>query len=125
MIFLSLFFTSCENEDAVAENCLDYKHARITQVDLEEFNVEKNFDLPIQLKYEVVNSCGDFYDFEVERNDKIYDIKVKTKYEGCECNEMLGEKNIVYYFRATETGTYTLNFSVSTTEYITKIVTVN
>jgi len=119
---VSLFFISCTNEDNQSENCLDFKHASITNVDTEILTVEKNKDLPIQLTYTIENSCGNFYDFDVVRQDKIYDIKINAKYEGCTCNEIASNKQITYYFRAIESGIYTLNFSVSNNEFISKTI---
>lgn len=124
MIISGLILISCNNSDSESENCLDYKHAFITQVhaETEELTVKKNEDLPIKLNYFIENSCGSFYDFEVLRNEKEYDIRVKAKYEGCNCNEIASYPETIYYFRSPESGFYTLNFFTSNTEFITKII---
>ena len=121
---LSVALVSCDDEPEVAENCVNYKRSKISEVVLEDTTVNVNEDLPIELTYELVNSCGNFYDFEVNRDVNNYVIKVKSKYEGCTCNEMISSKNTTYYFRSTQTGVYTLHFSVSNDQYITKTVTV-
>lgn len=123
-LFVNLTLFGCSNSDDKAENCLDFKHAFITTVNSEQMSINKNEDLPIDLSFFIENSCGSFYSFEVERNDKVYNIRVKVKYEGCVCNQSAGILNEVYYFRTAEEGVYTLKFYTSTTEYITKTVIV-
>lgn len=121
-LFLSLILVSCSNTNDEAENCLDYKHAFITAVNVEPMTVSKNKDLAIDLSYFIENTCGSFYNFEVNRNNNIYDIKVKTKYEGCQCNEMASNLQTTYHFRSPDSGIYTLNFYTSASEFVTKIV---
>ncbi|WP_177764733.1 hypothetical protein [Flavobacterium sp. I3-2] len=121
-LFISLTLFGCSNSDDKAENCLDFKHAFITTVYSEQMSINKNEDLPIDLSFFIENSCGSFYSFEVERNDKVYNIRVKAKYEGCQCNEIAGNLQETYFFRSAEAGVYTLNFYTSNSEYITKII---
>lgn len=123
-LFASLLFIGCSNSNDEAENCLDYKHAFITNVDTESITIKPHEDLPIDLQYFIENSCGSFYNFDVNRNDKVYDIKVKAKYEGCQCNEIAGNLQTTYHFRTAEAGVYTLNFYTSSSEFITKVITV-
>lgn len=121
-LFISLILLSCSNSNDEAENCLDYKHAFITAVDVEPMTVKINDDLPIELTYFIENSCGSFYTFEVNRNSKTYDIKVKAKYEGCQCNEMASNLQTTYHFRTLESGIYTLNFYTSSSEFVSKVI---
>ena len=121
-LFISLILLSCSNSNDEAENCLDYKHAFITAVNVEPMTVNMNEDLPIDLSYFIENSCGSFYTFDVNRNNKTYEIKVKAKYEGCQCNEIAGNLETTYHFRSPESGIYTLNFYTSASEFVTKVV---
>jgi len=124
LILFAFIIIGCSKEDNQANNCLNYKHAFITDVKTEILTVKKNYDLPIELTYILENSCGSFYAFDVERNDKIYDIKINTKYEGCNCKESVGSANTIYYFRAVESGFYLLKFYTSVTEFTSIIINV-
>lgn len=124
VLMFSLIFIGCSKSDELAEDCLNFKHALITNVDLDTFEVNKNEDLTIDVSFNLLNSCGSFYSFEVDRNELVYDIKVKAKYEGCDCTEEIRNVKHTYYFRAADEGIYILKFYTSTTDFITKVVIV-
>nr|WP_297306807.1 hypothetical protein [uncultured Flavobacterium sp.] len=124
ILFFTFIFFGCTKEDEQSNNCLSYKHEFITNVELDSYEINKNEDLIIEVSFFIMNSCGSFYSFDVERNNAVYEIKVKSKYEGCVCAELAELAKQKFHFRSAEEGIYTLNFYTSNTEFITKVIEV-
>lgn len=74
--------------------------------------------------YVVENSCGEFGKFEGEVIGNVLNAKLKTYYEGCNCEDGFEEKSAIYPLTFDEVGTYELRFWIAENEYDTYIVEV-
>lgn len=71
----------------------------------------------IYLNYIIENSCGDFDKIEETQIDSIVDVRLKVKYEGCNCNLEFVEDSVLYNIKQDSTGIYEYRFYLGETDY--------
>lgn len=119
-----LMLASCTSDKA---SCYaDNIGAYITEVSgSAEITATVNQKITFDVTFQLDTTCGRFQDFNTQTTDKESVVTVAAIYEGCTCKN---EKVIdiqTYTFTATTPGVYKLNFKISSTAYITKIITVS
>lgn len=120
---IGLFSVSCSHDNTL-ENCQRDAHALITEVDQNAQSVIVRQDLPMQIKFQLDNSCGKLKNLEVVKNGFQWEVKAIARYEGCECSEVTETATESFVFRVAETGVYTIKFVNPNGESIVQTVNV-
>lgn len=121
LIWISLCI-NC-NKKTENENCLSYSKAFVTKI--EGVNTAKvNEEVLISVYFSCYNGCGQFGNFEELTLAQNTIVQVNAKYEGCFCTQDVPTRLVVYTFKKSQPGTYTLNFSKSNSSYITHSIIV-
>lgn len=115
-----LFVFGCKKPD---ESCYQEKNTAAFVLDYPD-TVAVGEVFVLNVNYVVENSCGDFGRFEAEKYDNTLEVKLKTEYKGCSCDDEFQQKTVAYPIIFEEAGTYQLKFWVSDSEYETYIIVV-
>jgi hypothetical protein len=119
-LFVSFISTGCKKEEDV---CRAVKNNAVVDVQSPAAG-SVNQDIPINITYAILNGCGSFENIDQQINGNTVTIYARTKYEGCICTQDYHESLTVYNFRATQAGTYTLQFLKPDNTWITRTVSV-
>lgn len=111
---------ACEK---IEEGCAQEKPASALVFDFPD-SIKIYESHPIKVRYVLDNNCGDFKDFEVSANGNDYEVKLMTKYEGCQCEPEFIEGETEYEIRIDFPGTYKFKFWLSNNDYDTYSLTV-
>lgn len=124
LLFPLFSLISCSDDDDDGEICLDEVYTEdITSVDAPETaTVGEVIEIPVD--FQVMNSCGEFYQFKESGTEMTRTITVEAVYNGCNCAEVIETKTATYEFIPEENGEYTLNFTSGPTEFITVTIDV-
>lgn len=123
ILITSVLFTSCSNDDDV--NCPpdEVEIEDVVTVDAPETG-QVNETIDIEVFFEVRNSCGEFNRFIETGTTMEREIQVESRYEGCNCNQVIESITAIYEFTPEEVGEYTLNFLSGANEFITVDISV-
>lgn len=78
----------------------------------------------VDVDFVLDNSCGEFERFDVTSTEKSFNIKLITKYSGCNCNLEFEEAATQYLIDIKYPGIYELNFWQADGEWDTHNVTI-
>lgn len=110
-LFALLLFSafSCADDEVEPVNPLEDYPSYISKVEAPE-TATVGSTVPITIYFTVNNGCGLFGSFEVEKKSDVTYIKVYPKYREGFCTMDLPTRQVVYEFKPTAAGTYTLKF---------------
>jgi hypothetical protein len=113
--------SGCKKEDD--DTCLSFRNDEV--LDAQGATTGGiNQDIPFTVTYALSNGCGSFAGFEQQTSGNTISVYAKTKYEGCICTQDYRTFQSVYNFRATQAGTYTLQFLKPDSTFLTRIVSI-
>jgi hypothetical protein len=122
-IITTLMAFTCKKGNDENNKCLSYAKAPVTVVSGATTG-SINQDINLTVSFTCINGCGQFSGFEQVRTGNTFEISVTAKYEGCICTQDVPTRQQVYTFRASQRGTYLLNFVQGSNSYITHTITV-
>lgn len=96
----------CEEDQLTAAFVLDYPDT-----------VQVNTAFNLNVGYVVENSCGDFGHFEGAIDGNTLEVRLKTHYSGCNCEDEFQQKSESYAIIFDEPGIYELRFWISEEQY--------
>jgi hypothetical protein len=106
VLFISLFcFFSCLKK----EICVDKKEGIIDSLYVPKEN-KFGEEVPIYVRYEIENGCGDFYDYRSSGINRHFDLYVTLQYRGCECAELFQYGSRIISFSPFGTGEFYLSY---------------
>ena len=116
ILALAFFSVSCEKiEDA----CESEKNSSALVFDFPD-SIQVDTSETIEINYVLDNGCGSFEELEVENSDFYsYEIKVKTKYQGCNCTANFVEGKVDFVINMSHPGIYEFKFWVADGDYDT------
>lgn len=123
LLVLAVSFQGClsDNDD---QNCLYYQGEGTLEV-IGETEAIVGTVVPLEVKFRVFDSCGEFYMFHEEVvNTTTKIITVNAVYDGCNCTVGSLVKSAVYNFRALTVGTHTLRFRINNSTFIEHVIEV-
>ncbi|MDQ1165301.1 hypothetical protein [Flavobacterium sp. SORGH_AS_0622] len=124
VLFLSIAFVSCNNDDDEKPVNQNTKAALVTEIKGPATG-KVNDELSYEVMYIVDNACAEF--------DKISEVTIGTekglqviaKYPSEVCTQQVPEpKKTVYKFKSTVKGTFEIKFKKSETEFLTQKVVI-
>ncbi|KRD58074.1 hypothetical protein ASE40_17185 [Flavobacterium sp. Root935] len=124
VLFLSIAFVSCNNDDDEKPVNQNTKAALVTEIKGPATG-KVNDELSYEVTYIVDNACAEF--------DKISEVTIGTekglqviaKYPSEVCTQQVPEpKKTVYKFKSTVKGTFEIKFKKSETEFLTQKVVI-
>lgn len=122
-ITTALMAFTCTKENTENNRCLSYAKAPVTVVTgATTGNI--NQDINLLVFFPCTNGCGGFSSFEQTRTGNTFEISVTAKYEGCICTQDVPVRQQTYTFRASQPGTYLLNFVQGNNSYVAHTITV-
>ena len=118
---LILTVTSCEivNPDPCSE---ERETAAIISYFPDSIKVGNTHTL--EVAYIKESNCGEFERFDVAATDKTFEVKLITKYEGCNCNPELAEASAFFDIDLDFPGVYEFRFWQADGDYDIRTVTI-
>ena len=115
ILTLGIVISSCEKiEDA----CSSEKPASAIIFGFpDSIEVSETYGLKVQ--YVLDNNCGSFDNFDIDLSDQSYEVKLMTKYEGCNCNMEFEEDSVEFAVRVDSPGIYEFKFWLSDVDFDT------
>lgn len=104
---------ACKKKD---DNCNEEKLTAAFIFDYPD-TVNVNAVFTLNVNYVVDNSCGEFGEFEAEKFGNVLEVKLKTNYVGCNCDDEFEEKSASYPIAFTDPGVYELKFWIAENEF--------
>lgn len=98
-------------------NCISFQTASIISAQGPDTGLI-NQNATFSLSYGINNGCGNFNSFEQSTNGDTTLVKVKTKYQGCVCTQMIGVLATPYTFNATIPRIYYFKFYQTEQTYL-------
>ena len=109
----------CKDED----KCVSFASAPVTKVTgATTGNINQAIDLTVS--YGVFNACGRFERFEQNTTGNSTAINIIAKYQGCICQQVALTLQTTYQFKASQPGTYNLNFLQYKDTYLTHTIVI-
>ncbi|WJS93067.1 hypothetical protein NYQ10_13310 [Flavobacterium johnsoniae] len=125
VLFLSIAFVSCNNDDDETTPATTSKAALATEIKGPATG-KVNDELSYDVTYVVDNACGEFDKISEVKIGEVKGLQVMAKYpkEGV-CTQQVPEpKKTVYKFKSTTKGTFEIKFKKSETEFVTQKVVI-
>jgi hypothetical protein len=122
-IIATLMAFTCKKEDTANNKCLSFAKAPVTAV-TGPATGSINQDINLTVSFACSNGCGQFGSFEQARTGNTFEISVTAKYEGCVCTQDIPVRQQTYTFRASQPGTYLLNFVQQNNTFVTHTIVV-
>ncbi|CAM3527672.1 hypothetical protein [Flavobacterium chungbukense] len=125
VLFLSIAFVSCSNDDDEKVPASTSKAALATEIKGPATG-KVNDELSYDVTYVVDNACGEFDKISEVTIGAVKGLQVVAKYpaEGV-CTQQVPEpKKTVYKFKSTTKGTFEIKFKKSETEFLTQKVVI-
>ncbi|MBD3638138.1 MAG: hypothetical protein HUJ25_12370 [Crocinitomicaceae bacterium] len=114
-----LIISACEIDGS--KPCIEEKPAAAILSDFpDSLKAGDTYDL--EIKFVLENSCGEFERFDVSNDEMSFDVKLMTKYEGCNCNLEFTEEVTTYKIDLDFPGVYEFNFWQSDQDFDTRTV---
>ncbi len=124
VLFLSIAFVSCSNDDDHAEAPVKTKTAFATEIKgagTGKVNEELSYDVT----YTVDNACAEFVKISETTIGSVKGFQVEVKYPSEVCTQQVPEpKKTVYKFKSAVKGTFEIKFKKSETEFLTQKVVI-
>ena len=115
ILTIAVVFTSCEEiEDA----CASEKPASAIIFEFPD-SIEASETYELNVQYVLDNNCGSFDKFDIVAFDHAYEVKLMTKYEGCNCNMEFQEESVDFDVRVDEPGVYEFKFWLADNDFDT------
>lgn len=123
VLFLSIAFVSCSNDDdKVVVNPIT-KTALVTEIKGPATG-KVNDELSYDVTFVVDNGCGEFSKFTEVTIGGVKGLQVEAKYLSEVCTQATELKKAVYKYKATAKGTIEIKFKKSETEFLTQKVVI-
>lgn len=100
-------FAACQEDGA--KPCSETKPAAAIINDFPD-SLKVGVSVEINIQYVLENSCGNFDRFDITSSNKNFEVKLITKYEGCNCNLEFKEADRNFEIQVDFPGVYTYNF---------------
>ncbi|AWK05467.1 hypothetical protein HYN56_14960 [Flavobacterium crocinum] len=124
VLFLSIAFVSCSNDDDEKTPVVTTKAALVTEIKGPATG-KVNDELSYDVTYTVDNACAEFDKISEVTIGDVKGLQVIAKYPSEVCTQQVPEpKKTVYKFKATAKGTIEIKFKKSETEFLTQKVVI-
>ncbi|MCP2025618.1 hypothetical protein L1276_000758 [Flavobacterium sp. HSC-32F16] len=124
VLFLSIVFISCNNDDDHAEAPIKTKTAFVTEIKGSGTG-KVNEELSYDVTYVVENACAEFVKISDASIGSVKGLQVEVKYPSEVCTQQVPEpKKTVYKFKSAAKGTFEIKFKKSETEFLTQKVVI-
>lgn len=107
-ILIFTAFASC-NKEKQKSNCVGYTSAIVTNVVAPD-SVAVNQETDIIISHYLTDGCGKNEGLEATSNGSTTIIRIKAKYEGCICTQVILSGQSIYKFKKGQAGVYYLKF---------------
>lgn len=121
IILFSLLFIKAGCKKDSDNKCISLLEAPVAEVSGPGTG-SVNQDIPFTVAFDISNGCGQFSEFEVTSSGNTKNIKVIARYEGCICTQIFARFERIYNFKATQAGTYLLQFKQADGNLISKSI---
>ncbi|KAF2518021.1 hypothetical protein [Flavobacterium foetidum] len=124
VLFLSIAFVSCSNDDDEKTPVVTTKAAFVTEIKGPTTG-KVNDELSYDVTYVVDNACAEFDKISEVTIGDVKGLQVIAKYPSEVCTQQVPDpKKTVYKFKATAKGTFEIKFKKSETEFLTQKVVI-
>lgn len=124
VLFLSISFVSCSNDDNDEPETQTTKAAFVTEIKGPATG-KVNDELSYEVTYTVDNACGEFDKISEVTIGAVKGLQVIAKYPTGVCTQQVPDpKKTVYKYKATAKGTIEIKFKKSETEFLTQKVVI-
>ena len=124
VLFLSVAFVSCSNDDDNKTPDTKTKAALVTEIKGPATG-KVNDELSYDVTYVVDNACAEFDKISDVTIGSVKGLQVIAKYPSQVCTQQVPEpKKTVYKFKSATKGTFEIKFKKSETEFLTQKVVI-
>ncbi len=124
VLFLSIAFVSCNNDDDETTPASTTKTALVTEIKGPATG-KVNDELSYDVTYVVDNACGEFDKISEVTIGEVKGLQVIAKYPSGVCTQQVPDpKKTVYKFKSSVKGTFEIKFKKSETEFLTQKVVI-
>lgn len=124
VLFLSITFVSCSNDDDEKTAPQTEKPALVTEVKGPATG-KVNDELSYEVTFVLDNACGEFEKISEVTIGTVKGLQVIAKYPTGVCTQQVPEpKKTIYKFKSAAKGTFEIKFKKSETEFITQKVVI-
>ncbi|WP_433829853.1 hypothetical protein [Flavobacterium anhuiense] len=124
VLFLSIAFVSCSNDDDNKTPAPTTKAALATEIKGPATG-KVNEELSYDVTYVVDNACAEFDKISEVTIGSVKGLQVIAKYPSEVCTQQVPEpKKTVYKFKSAEKGTFEIKFKKSETEFLIQKVVI-
>lgn len=124
VLFLSIAFVSCSNDDDQKTAPQTEKPALVTEVKGPATG-KVNDELSYEVTFVLDNACGEFEKISEVTIGAVKGLQVIAKYPTGVCTQQVPEpKKTIYKFKSAAKGTFEIKFKKSETEFITHKVVI-
>lgn len=124
VLFLSIGFVSCSNDDDDKTPVTTSKAALVTEIKGPATG-KVNDELSYDVTYVVDNACAEFDKVSEVSIGDVKGLQVLAKYPSEVCTQQVPEpKKTVYKFKSSTKGTFEIKFKKSETEFLTQKVVI-
>ncbi|GAA3743449.1 MULTISPECIES: hypothetical protein [Flavobacterium] len=125
VLFLSIAFVSCSNDDDNKTPAPTSKAALVTEIKGPATG-KVNDELSYDVTYVVDNACAEFDKISEVTIGSVKGLQVIAKYPSQVCTQQVPEpKKTVYKFKSAAKGTFEIKFKKSETEFLTQKVVID
>ncbi len=125
VLFLSIAFVSCSNDDDNKTPAPTEKAALVTKIEGPATG-KVNDELSYEVTYVVDNACAEFDKISEVTIGAVKGLQVIAKYPAQVCTQQVPEpKKTVYKFKSAAKGTFEIKFKKSETEFLTQKVVID
>jgi len=125
VLFLSIAFVSCSNDDDNKTPAPTEKAALVTKIEGPATG-KVNDELSYEVTYVVDNACAEFDKISEVTIGSVKGLQVIAKYPAQVCTQQVPEpKKTVYKFKSAAKGTFEIKFKKSETEFLTQKVVID
>ncbi|MBW1655846.1 hypothetical protein [Flavobacterium quisquiliarum] len=124
VLFLSISFASCSNDDDEKTPVPTTKAALVTEIKGPATG-KVNDELSYDVTYVVDNACAEFDKISEVTIGDVKGLQVIAKYPSEVCTQQVPDpKKTVYKFKSSVKGTFEIKFKKSETEFLTQKVVI-
>lgn len=125
VLFLSIVFVSCNNDDDDKPTEPVVKVAFVTEIKGPATG-KVNDELSYDVTFLANNACGEFDKISETKIGEVSGLQVEVKYPSDVCTTQVPDpKKTVYKFKATAKGTFEIKFKKSETEFLIQKVVID
>ena len=119
---LAILLQGC-NKTPEDDSCIGFLDAPVIKVAGPK-TAAVNQPVSLAVYFTCYNGCGQFGNYEPSINGNTSTIKVKAKYQGCICTQVILTQQNTYVFKSAQPGIFYLKFLQSPNTYLTDTITV-